>query len=148
MYSLSENLRDLIIESGLSLRKLAEQSKVSATQYSMYLRGTLPTIDAACRICLYFDCSLDYLCGISDKNHKGLGNYDLTDFIAKYLNLLKENNTTHWKFSKEYDISESCLRHWKAGQIPKLETVIKIAKNLSTSIDYLVGRTDKKYSNN
>ncbi|MFQ6749279.1 MAG: helix-turn-helix domain-containing protein, partial [Clostridia bacterium] len=42
-------LKDLIQEKDLSLRGLAEESGVSATQYSMYLRGTFPTIDSAVR---------------------------------------------------------------------------------------------------
>lgn len=35
-------------------------------QYSKYLKGSVPTIDVAMEIAKYFDCSLDYLFGLSN----------------------------------------------------------------------------------
>lgn len=144
MSEISEILEDLIVESGLSLRKIGKECSVSASQLSSYLQGSIPTIDVAVRICNFFNCSLDYLCGLSDERKCSKKEYDLSKFLPRYQEVLKENKITHWKFCKENDISESCIRHWKYGQIPKLETVIKIAEKLSVSIDYLVGRSDKK----
>ena len=56
---------------------------------------------------------------------------------------LQINKTTHWKFAKKYGLSESALRHWKYGALPKIESLVIIALNISTSIEYLIGRTDK-----
>ena len=136
-------LNDLIIEKKLSLRKLATESGVSANQYSRYLKGAIPTIPVAIKIANYFNCSLDYLFGLNDEDcYIATQNYDLSKFVDKYIKLLELNKTTHWKFSKKYGLSESALRHWKYGDIPKVESLITIAINLSTSIEYLVGRTD------
>lgn len=136
----SEILKELIEDKGLSLRKLAAASNVSAVQYGKYLKGAYPNIDVAVRIANYFKCSLDYLFGISDVNkYEGEMCYNLSYFVEKYEKLLKENKITHWKFSKETGLSESCLRHWKYGQEPRMESLIIIAKNLSASLDYLVG---------
>ena len=145
MERFSEILSDLIIDKGLSLRKLAEDSGVSATQYSKYLKGAIPTIPVAIRLSNYFEHSIDFLFGLveDEKNFKLNNTYNLSNFVSKYENLLKMNKTTHWKFSKKYGLSESALRHWKYGDVPKLDSLIIIALNLSTSIDYLIGRTDK-----
>lgn len=141
----SEILKDLIDDKGLSLRKLAVESNVSSIQYSKYLRGVSPTIDVAVRIADYFDCSLDYLFGLTEnKLHKNFKHYDLSVFIPRYLNLLKENQITHWKFCQKYGMSESTIRRWKHGAIPRIENLMIIAYNLSSSIDYLVGRSDEK----
>lgn len=128
----------------MSLRSLAKASGVSSTQYSDYLHNSIPTIEVANRICKYFNCSFDYLCGLDDKRFDALGDYDLDKFLPRYIELLKDNNTTNWKLAKTLGFSESCMRHWSYGQTPKLDIVIKIAYNLSASIDYLIGRTDKK----
>ena len=133
-------LKDLIQEKGISLRKLAEKSGVSATQYGTYLRGAMPTIDSAARICDYFACSLDYLCGLSEQRTSKARGYDMKNFLERYQKALSANKITHWKFCKQHGISESTLRHWQAGQTPRLETLIKIADGLSVSTDYLVGR--------
>lgn len=145
MYDFQDVLNDLITERGLSLRKLASESKVSAIQYSRYLKGYYPTIDVAVRIADYFNCTLDYLFGTSDKFEQANKNgYDLSGFITKYQKALEDNNFTHWKFSKAFSFSESSLRHWKYGETPSIPILLIIAKNLSISMDYLIGRKNTK----
>ena len=144
MEKFSDILNDLIIDKGLSLRKLAEESKVSANQYSRYLKGAIPTVHVAIKLANYFKRSLDYLFGLNDDNKDYIpcNNYDLSKFVERYENLLELNKISHWKFAKHYGLSESALRHWKYGDTPKIESLVIIAINLSTSIEYLVGRTD------
>jgi transcriptional regulator with XRE-family HTH domain len=144
METMIDTLKDLIIESGLSLRKIEEKSGIPSSQLSRYLKGTIPSLNVTIRIAKFFECSIDYLCGLSENKGKILENYDLTKFIVRYLEALKENNLTHWKFAKSVNLSESCLRHWKSGETPKLETIYIIAKSLSVSMDYLLGLTNTK----
>lgn len=143
MERFADVLKDLIVSRGLSLRKLAKESGVSAVQYSKHLRGAFPTVAVADRIVKYFDCSFDYIFGINDnyvpREYKEV---DLSKFVPRYEDLLKSNGISHWKFAKENDLSESCLRHWKYGETPKIESLIIIASGLSGSIDYLLGRYD------
>ena len=138
-------LNDFKIEKGLSLRELARQTGVSANQYSKYLKGSIPTIPIAIKIADFMKCSLDYMFGLKEENYnyKPQNKYDISKFVDRYKNLLEINKTTHWKFSKQFGISESALRHWQYGDMPKIESLIIIATNLSTSIEYLIGRTDK-----
>lgn len=127
----AENLKDLIIQSSLSLRQLEKESNVSAMQYSRYLKGSVPTIDITMKIAKYFHCSLDYLFGISNirnDNRYSSYEYDLSKFVANYEKLLEENNITHYKFMKSSNYDESIIRHWKAGSTPRLDfiTLLKI----------------------
>ena len=143
MNTFIDNLKDLIDETGLSLRQLAKKSGVSAMQYSRYLNGSIPTIDTTLRIAKYFNCSLDYLFGLSeDKNNKRYKtyNYDISSFLENYQKLLDENNISHYKFMKNSEYDESVIRHWKAGSIPRLDIIYYIAKNLGDSMDELIGR--------
>lgn len=138
-----DNLKDLIDETGLSLRQLAKKSGVSAMQYSRYLNGSIPTIDTTLKIAKYFNCSLDYLFGLSeDKNNKRYKTYeyDIYSFLDNYQKLLDENKISHYKFMKNSEYDESVIRHWKAGSIPRLDIIYYIAKNLGGSMDELIGR--------
>ena len=144
MEKFSEILNDLIVDKGLSLRKLSEDSGISANQYSKYLKGSIPTIPVAVRLSNYFKHSIDFLFGLNDEDeYVPKFEYDLSKFVDRYEAILKMNQTTHWKFARKYGLSESSLRHWKSGYVPKIENLIIIALNLSTSIEYLIGRTDK-----
>lgn len=145
MEKFSGILKDLILETGFTVRKLATLSGVSAVQYGKYLQGSIPTIDVAVRIANYFQCSLNYLFGLTlDKSLVEYKNYDLTKFVDRYEKALEENNISHYKFAKANEISESALRHWKYGDIPSVDSLIKISKGLCITIDYLVGRSDSK----
>lgn len=138
-----ENLKDLIVESNKSLRQLAEESGVSAMQYSRYLKGSIPTIEITLKIAKYFDCSLDYLFGLSNSketNKYKTYDFDISNFLINYGCLLKQNNITHFKFMKTIGYDESIIRHWKSGSIPRLDIIYYIAKNLGGSIDNLIGR--------
>jgi len=145
MEKFADILNDLVIDKELSLRKLAEESGVSANQYSRYLKGSIPTIPVAVKLANYFEHSIDFLFGLSEEEkYIPQHDYDLSKFVNKYMQLLQDNKTTHWKFAKKYGLSESALRHWKYGDMPKIESLIIIALNLSTSIEYLIGRTNIK----
>lgn len=140
MYKFCDVLKDLITESGMSLREIEKDSLVASSQLSRYLKSTMPSLKVANRLCNYFNCSLDYLFGLSDvKGVKANVNFDTSQFIERYLQVLKQNGISHYKFAQKYFISEACLRHWRKGEIPKLETLVIIAEKLGTSIDYLVG---------
>lgn len=142
MEKFNDILRDLILDSGLSLRKLSALSKVSSTQYSSYLKDSIPKIDVAVRIADFFDCSLDYLFGLTEERKtRKYKKYDMSVFVSRYEKALELNKITHWKFSKQSGLAESSLRHWKLyGGMPTMESLVIIADGLSTSIDYLIGR--------
>ena len=138
-----ENLKDLILQSGLSLRQLAKESGVTAMQYSRYLKGSIPTIDVTLKIAKYFHCSLDFLFGLTDvKNDSRYKTYEynMSKFLVNYQNLLNKNNITHYKFIKDSEYDESIIRHWKTGVTPRLDIIYYIASNLGGSMDELISR--------
>ena len=138
-----ENLKELIDETGLSLRQLQTKSGVNAIQYSRYLRGYTPTLDVTLKIAKYFNCSLDFLFGLSDEKnnqHYEGYSYDINKFLDRYLLLLKQNKITNYKFARSSIFNESTIRHWKNGKVPRLDVVYNIARDLDSSMDYLIGR--------
>ena len=140
MYNIAETLKDLIFESGKSIRTIGFESGIPDSQLCRYIRTTIPQYEISLKLAKYFDCSLDYLFGLSETKGKFYDKYDITKFVPRYLKLLEENQTTHWKVSHKFNVSESGLRKWKHGVIPKMETIAEIAENLGSSIDYLCGK--------
>ncbi len=141
MENFKDILQDLIDEKGLSLRQLEKKTAVPSSQFSRYLKGVYPSIDVAERLAEFFGCSFDFLFGLDDVRKRfEYKHYDMSVFLDRYGDVLKENNITHWKLCKEIGLNESNIRKWQKGVVPKIQKLIIITKELSTSIDFLIGR--------
>lgn len=59
--------------------------------------------------------------------------------------LREDADLTQKKLSEQLNISQRAYSHYETGSrnIP-IETLIRLANYYNTSIDYIVGRTDKK----
>ena len=144
MEKFKEVLQELISQKELSISQVCLESGVSSTLMYDYLNGlSYPSAKMSIKLANYFDCSLDYLFDLStikkDKNYPTPnGNFEL--FLPRYLQLLKENHTTHYLFAQDHKFGESIIRGWKKGAIPSIEKLKLIAFELGSSIDYLLGR--------
>lgn len=141
MQPIQEVLDDLMLEKDMSTFQLSKEMNMDYKQLSNYVKGRFsPSLKSAIKLADFFQCSLDYLCGLTD--HRTFYNYSTPDFLffERYKKILKERNITHYKLAKETDINVNDLRLWKHGKIPTLYNLIKIADYLSISIDGLIGR--------
>ncbi len=70
----------------------------------------------------------------------------MKDILAKRLKeCRKEKGLTQWEVAVYCDITEKTYQNYELmTREPKLEILIKIADCFGVSLDYLVGRTDKK----
>ena len=63
--------------------------------------------------------------------------------------IVKEQNKSLTSLAVELEVSQEAISQYISGKIhPKLSTVIKMAKILNTSADYLLGLTDNPTPNN
>lgn len=57
-------------------------------------------------------------------------------------------NVSNKDLSQNVGVSSGNISDWKSGRSkPNIDTVIKIADYLDVSVDYLLGRTDRKEVN-
>lgn len=145
MTSFSERIKQLLEENEISAKKLGTILKINHTSMYDYLAGKYPSIENAVKLANYFNCSLNFLFGLDDyaDETSWTQNYDATLFLERYTNLLKQNGISHYKVCKETKLNESSIRLWKKGKLPKIVSLVEIAKCLNCSIDYLVGRSEK-----
>ncbi len=138
----TEIFTELFENTEKSKTKFASLVGIDHKLVSLYLNGIIPTTQSVVKICDYFDCSIDYIVGI-DKNYSYknmIKGYNAGKFYPEYERLLKLNSTNHYRLSKQGIVCESSLSKWKLGGLPKFEFIIKIAYELSGSIDKLLGR--------
>ena len=140
MNSFQESLNDLLKETGISRLKLAQTINISSTTINGYFnKDYYPQIEIAIKIAKFFNCSLDYLFGISSSRE--LVNKNTKSFFENFNFLLKQSNKSIAKTLKELQMSEYNYYRWKSGDFPKTVNIIAIAKYFDVSIDYLIGYT-------
>jgi len=66
-------------------------------------------------------------------------------FFDNFKMLCNEKNTTPTTVIKQLGYSTSKITAWKNGSSPNIDIASKIADYFGVSLDYLAGRTDKKF---
>ena len=137
MNNFRERLDDFLIEHNMSKNQLATIVGVRPdTIYGYYRKKLLPEIHIAKRIADHFNCSLDYLFGLTDqvKNNEK-NDLSFADTIKK---LIKDNHKSVEKTMKELNISDRTYYRWQSGESkPLTSVIITLAKYFDVSVDYL-----------
>ena len=136
---------ELLEDSNITAKQLSKVIDIDHSSLYEYLAGVLPNVENAVKLANYFNCTLDFLFGLDtmQKAFKCLDTYKSEVFFVRYKDLLNIKKLSHHKLCKDTGVNQSSLWLWSKGSIPKSDSLIKIAKYLNCSIDYLVGRTDQ-----
>lgn len=65
-------------------------------------------------------------------------------FFDKYSELCKKKGKTPTGVAIELNVSRATVNYWRNGNVPKQDTLIKIANYFGVSVDYLLGNEEKK----
>ena len=65
-------------------------------------------------------------------------------FFDKYSELCKKKGKTPTGVAIELNVSRATVNYWKNGNVPKQDTLIKIANYFNVSVDYLLGNEEQK----
>lgn len=143
-----KNFKTLIDCEGITLSDIHKATGISKAQLGKYFAGSYePSITNLVKICDYFNCSLDYILGltIDEKLYFKSQPQNAELFIKRYYELLKINNTSHAEVCRKANCNRNNLVYWKHNKtFPTLEILRKFAEILNVSIDYLIGRSDDR----
>jgi len=136
MNEFQERLEELLLEKGISRLKLANEIQVSSTTINGYFNDDyFPQMNIALKMCKFFECSLDYLFGLSDNRLNKERNNNT--FFKNLKEIMKNKSIA--KVMKDLKMSENNYYRWRDGKYPKTINIIDVAKYFDVSVDYLVG---------
>ena len=137
MNDFQERLKELLVENNLSRLQLSKILNISSTTINGYFNNNYyPKIEIAISMSIYFDCSLDFLFGLSDiKNNASHNN----TFFENFNNLIKLSGISIAQTMKNLKMSVYNYYRWRDGLLPKTVNLIDIAKYFDISVDYLLG---------
>ena len=141
----SENLFDLISDNKLTPIKFSLNVKIDLSLIYKYLRKELlPSLKNLVVIADYFECSVDYLLGLSPVNSKPVAS--VTDFATRFRYILNEKGLTRYKFYKDTKAKNFCFARqsiddWFNGKrVPTVDNAINLVAYFGCTVDYLLGR--------
>ena len=142
------NLQDIFAEyfaqTGLNVNSFAAKFNISESKIYYWLNGAyLPTIKNYILLADIFQCSVDYLIGITE-NRAFVKSENPVPFLARFEQLMHEKGCTKYSLAKECKIGNSAVSKWSKGKIPNTENMVNLADYFGCSLDYLIGRTDIK----
>ncbi len=142
MNDFQKRLKELLEDNNLSRLQLAKNLKISSTTINGYFnKNYYPNIEIAVAMSKYFNCSFNFLFGLTDD--KKILDKSNNTFFENFSMLIKENKTSIAKTMKNLNMSEYNYYRWRDGLLPKTVNIIDIAKYFDVSIDFLLGNTIK-----
>ena len=140
----AERLNELMVENNLTQSKLAESIKVEPSTISRYLsKQNIPEIDVLIRIADYFNCSVDFLVGKTEKVSSSTTYNQCPPFPIQFKKLIKRLGVSRYKLQKTTKISKSIMYYWETGtNQPSIENLVKIADEYNYSLDFILGRVE------
>lgn len=135
-------LNDYIAKEDISINEFSKRIGIAERAVAKWMTMQyVPSINSVIKVADFFNCSIDYLFGLSENPTISLSERK-EEFITRYDILRSKESLSSYKLAKECNFQQTMVSKWRRGKYPKTETLIKLAEYLGCSIDYLVGRSD------
>lgn len=138
---------ELRLDNDLKQKDIADILCVKENNYSKWERGVTDIpLEKSNELSNYYNCSLDYLFGLTNTNKPVLNkNIDLNILPKRLLETRKERGLTQEQLSKDVGFHQRTYAHYEDGsRVPTTFKLFYIALYYNISLDYLVGKNNKK----
>ena len=138
----AERLSELMDEANLTTSKLTANIGCGKNAINLYKKGELPSLSILLRLADYFQCTTDFLLGLTDESTAKTF-LPVPPFSERLPFLLQHFGISAYKLQKMTGIAEKTISDWKKGvNGPALDSVIRIAEKLECSVEFVIGRTN------
>ena len=141
-------LKEIREKNDLSGRKMAIKMNVGKTTYNYYELGKrIITVEKLNQFCNLFNCSMDYVLGLTNYNIVPKKNYKINkELVGKRLReIRKENNLSQELIADMINTTQSTISSYETGRVLIITAFLyDIAKKLNVSADYIIGRSNTK----
>lgn len=141
-------LKEIREKNDLSGRKTAAKLNISKSVYNYYETGKrIITITNLNKFCNTFNCSMDYVLGLTDFNIVPKKKFKIDKKLSgqRIREIRKENNLSQAIIADMLNTTQSTISAYENGHVLIITAFLyEIAKKLNISADYLIGRSNTK----
>ena len=135
-----ESLSELMQLEGLTSGQLGAAIGVNGSTVWLWAAGKRNIrLSNAVKLCTYFNCSLEFLTGRTDKHSEYCPKTALS-FYDCLRALMNDRGITRYRIVKNLKKSHHHFDQWKAGADPFLQTVLELAEYFGVAVDYFIGQ--------
>ena len=137
-----ERIKELMAERNFNVTKLSKELAVNPSTVSRYVRGiSLPTYGQFVKLLEIFNCSADYLLGLTDVDVMDTWS-EVPPFSTRFRALLDKYQLSQYALHKKTGFSYDNFNKWLKGiRSPYLDNLVKLAQAFDCSVDYLIGHS-------
>ncbi|MBE5741601.1 MAG: helix-turn-helix transcriptional regulator [Clostridiales bacterium] len=136
-------LSELIKEKSITKSALSKELGLSSSSVisAWALGKKMPSLENAIKLANYFDLSLDYLFGFKEIDDKNTKYKQVSTFNERLKSYMNNEKISQNQMTKNGEFYFANFNQWfYKNSDPDMSTVIKLAKYLKVSLDYLAGR--------
>lgn len=140
----ADRLQEQMTLRGYDAKRLAEAIGVSVSTIYNFLQGryTQPDTNIFFYLIEHFDCSADYMLGLTEFPEDVSYFPPLRTYGTRLRELLKTHNLTQQAFIEQMKISSNLAHKWLSNQtLPTVEYLIKLSNFFEITVDVLIQRT-------
>ena len=138
----AERLTELMDEADLNALELTTIIGCGNSAINRYRKGELPSLNTLIRIADYFQCTTDFLLGLTEESTSQRF-LPVPPFSERLPFLLKHFGVSAYRLQKMTGIGETTMRDWKKNiSLPSIDSIIRIAEKLECSVEFVIGRTN------
>ena len=141
MSKLQERLQEFLRDEEINQFAFAQMCNTHHTNISAYVTlGAEPKYENFIKMIDVMNCSADYALGLIDIDTED--NFlEPLPFGERLREILKQKGISGERLKRELPVSSSLIYRWQIGKsLPYPTTLIRLAKYLDVSVDYLLGR--------
>ena len=142
----AESLKELMFyRQEQTTEQLVKETGISRATINMWRSGDanyLPSLASVILLADYYKCSVDFLIGLENENYNP-NPKPCPPFSERFKVAVKSRGFSLNKLSKVINMGSGNFYRWIRGERePSLDSLVRIAKALDCTVDYLLGRGD------
>ena len=132
-----ELFSDVLKEKGFTIDDLTKNKVIKPNVFYEFSKYC-PSLANGINFANFVEVSLDYIFELTNENNFKKYKLSQTNFYNKLTSVLNQLNIKRTQLSKTLGLSRTTFLRWKNGSVPKLSTVLEIAKIVGCHIDDLL----------